>query len=150
MLRIIPGYRSKIHEAGYRFFYHNHTFEFSRSADGTRFFEKMLSEISPELMSVTFDTYWAQFAGADPVKVLRSLKGRAQCVHLKDMCVTERNVNRMAPVGCGNLDFEGILDAAQEAGTEYLLVEQDECYGEDPFACLKKSFDYLRSLGMNF
>ena len=140
----------KIQKAGYRFFYHNHAFEFSRSADGTRFLEKMLADFPPELMAFTFDTYWAQFAGANPAQILRSLKGRAECIHLKDMCVTDRNVNRMAPVGQGNLDFEDILAAAEQVDTKYLLVEQDDCYGEDPFACLKKSFDYLQSIGMKF
>ncbi len=140
----------KVNKAGYRFFYHNHAFEFSKSADGNRFFEKMLADFPAELMGITFDTYWAQFAGADPAKVLLSLKGRAQCVHLKDMCATERNVNRMAPVGHGNMNFDAILAAAEQVGTEYLLVEQDQCYEEDPFVCLKKSFDYLKSMGMEF
>ncbi|MBE6665105.1 MAG: sugar phosphate isomerase/epimerase [Ruminococcaceae bacterium] len=140
----------KINKAGYRFFYHNHAFEFSKSADGKRFFEKMLEDFPAEKMSITFDTYWAQFAGADPAKALLSLKGRAQCVHLKDMTVWERNENRMAPVGHGNMDFEAILAAAEQVEAEYLLVEQDNCYGEDPFVCLKKSFDYLKSLGMKF
>ena len=138
----------KIQKAGYRFFYHNHAFEFSRSADGTRFFEKILADFPPECMSITFDTYWAQFAGADPAQVLRSLKGRAQCIHLKDMCATDRNANRMAPVGHGNMNFDAILAAAEQVKTEYLLVEQDQCYEEDPFVCLKKSFDYLKSMGM--
>lgn len=140
----------KINQAGYRFFYHNHAFEFSKSADGNRFFEKMLADFPAELMSVTFDTYWAQFAGADPAKVLLSLKGRAQCIHLKDMSATDRNANRMAPVGHGNMNFDAILAAAEQVGTEYLLVEQDQCYEENPFDCLKKSFSYLKSMGMEF
>ncbi len=140
----------KIRKAGYRFFYHNHAFEFSRSADGSRFFEKLLADFPPALLSVTFDTYWAQFAGADPAKVLLSLKDRAQCIHLKDMCATASNTNRMAPVGYGNIDFDAVLSAAEQVGVEYLLVEQDNCYEEDPFDCLKKSFDYLKSLGLEF
>ena len=135
---------------GYRFFYHNHAFEFSRSTDGERFLEKILRDFPVDLMGITFDTYWAQFAGADPAKILASLKGRVECIHLKDMAATDRNGNRMAPVGYGNMDFERILEAAEYAGSEYLLVEQDECYGEDPFACMKKSFDYLKSLGLDF
>ena len=106
--------------------------------------------IPAELMGITFDTYWAQFAGADPAKVLLDLKGRVECIHLKDMCATERNGNRMAPVGHGNMDFERILVSAEKAGSQYLLVEQDDCYGEDPFACMKKSFAYLQSLGLAF
>ena len=140
----------KIKEMGYRFFYHNHAFEFSRSADGERFLEKFLRDFPADLLGITFDTYWAQFAGADPAEVLLRLAGRVECIHLKDMCATDRNANRMAPVGYGNMNFERILVSAEKAGSEYLLVEQDDCYGEDPFECLKKSFDYLKSLGLDF
>ena len=54
----------------------------------------------------------------------------------------------MAPVGWGNMNFDAILSAAEDAGSQYLLVEQDLCYGEDPFVCLKKSYDYLKSVGL--
>ena len=111
----------KINKAGYRFFYHNHAFEFSRSADGTRFLEKMMADFPAEMINITLD-----------------------------MCAMEGNVNRMAPVGHGNMNFDSILAAAEQVGTEYLLVEQDQCYEEDPFVCLKKSFDYLQSMGMKF
>ena len=61
--------------------------------------------------------------------------------------VPVRGEARMAAVGRGNLDFAGILALLKENGvTEYALVEQDECYGESPFACLKQSFDCLQTL----
>ena len=44
--------------------------------------------------------------------------------------------------------MEKITEAFIEAGAEYSFVEQDNCYGEDPFACLKRSHDYLRSIGL--
>ena len=119
-----------------------------RSADGKLFMDKILEEFSPELLGITFDTYWAQFAGADVCDWLKKLAGRVECVHLKDMIATFDNKNRMASVGHGNMNFEKIIAAAETAGAEYLLVEQDDCYGEDPFDCLKKSFDYLTSLGL--
>jgi hypothetical protein len=32
-------------------------------------------------------------------------------------------------------------------GTRYMLVEQDDCHGEDPIECLRRSWQYLRSRG---
>ena len=50
----------------------------------------------------------------------------------------------MAAVGAGNLDFRRILEILRKNQvTEYALVEQDECYGESPFDCLKQSYEYL-------
>ena len=133
---------------GHKLFYHNHAFEFSKSADGKLFMDKILEEFPPELLGVTFDTYWAQFAGADVCDWLAKLKDRVECLHLKDMTATFNNKNRMAPVGHGNMNFEKIIASADSAGAKYLLVEQDDCYEEDPFDCLKKSYDYLISLGL--
>ena len=41
------------------------------------------------------------------------------------MCAMDTNTNRMAPVGQGNINFDAVLAAAEQVGTEYLLVEQD-------------------------
>lgn len=145
-----PAVVKKIKDAGLRFTYHNHSQEFIRK-DGITYMEKMMSLFSPDEFSFTFDTYWAQAAGADPIQWLSKLAGRVQCIHLKDMIVVldaeNKKVNRYAPVGSGNMNFEGILAAADAAGTEYGLIEQDDCYGEDQFECLKKSLAYLRAQG---
>ena len=138
----------RIRENGKRFFYHNHAFEFSRDQNGRRFIERLTEDFPEELLSITLDTYWVQFAGADPAAWIRKLRGRMECIHLKDMTATFKNGNRMAPVGYGNMDFDAILSAAEDACAKYLLVEQDDCYEEDPFTCLEKSYRYLISIGM--
>ena len=49
----------------------------------------------------------------------------------------------------GNINFEAVIAAAADAKTEYLLIEQDNCHGEDPFDCLKRSYQNLRALGLD-
>ena len=138
----------RIRDMGHKLFYHNHAFEFTRSRDGRLFLDKLLAEFSADLLGITLDTYWVHFAGADVCETIAKLTGRLECIHLKDMTATMKNGNRMAPVGHGNMNFEKIIAAAGENGAQYLLVEQDDCYEEDPFACLKKSYNYLISLGL--
>ena len=46
---------------------------------------------------------------------------------------------RFAPVGKGNINFRDALAACVDAGVEYVAIEQDDCYGECPFDCLKTS-----------
>ena len=41
-----------------------------------------------------------------------------------------------------------VAAAAEDAGTEYMLVEQDDCHGEDPFSAMKRSYEYLRAMGL--
>lgn len=137
----------KIAELGSRFMIHNHFYEFVRSADGKLYIEKMAEDFSPEELGFIIDTYWVQYSGGDPVYWIQKLSGRVKCVHLKDMAY--KDTQRMAPVGFGNMNFKAIITACADAGSEYLLVEQDDCYGEDPFECLKKSYRYLKSFGLS-
>jgi sugar phosphate isomerase/epimerase len=135
-----------IADNGHKFFFHNHHGEFARMADGRLVMEHLMEDFTNDEMGFTFDTYWAQFGGADPAAWLEKLAGRVECIHLKDLCIVNKE-QRMAPVGYGNLNFERIIDVAGKSGVEYMLVEQDRCYDEDPFDCLKRSYDYLKACG---
>lgn len=135
--------------SGHLLMYHNHDMEFARSENGKLYLERMIEDFPADLLGFTFDTYWAQHGGGDSAAWLRRLAGRIPCVHFKDMVYSlEDRAVRMAPVGSGNLNFETCLTACQEGGTEFILVEQDDCYGRSPLDCLKESYDYLRSLGL--
>lgn len=138
-----------IKEAGLHFSYHNHSEEFFK-VDGTNELEKMMAAFAPDELSFTFDTHWAHAAGADPIQWLKKLKGRVQCIHLKDIELyfgENGRELRYGVVGKGNMNFEGILAAADESDVQYGLIEQDDCYGADPFECLKESLAYLRAQG---
>ena len=132
---------------GHKFFYHNHHYEFMRSDNGKLYMERMMEDFAPELFGFTLDTYWVQFGGANPLEWMERLKGRIECIHLKDMKIVGKE-QRMAPVGEGNINFAKIVEAAADLGVEHMLVEQDKSYDEDPFECLRKSRQYLASLGL--
>ena len=142
---IVDAFRAN----GCKFFYHNHQIDFNRGKDGRTYLEWMLEEFPPEDLGIIFDTYWAAFSGVIPDDFMRGyLRDRLEVIHLKDMVIDVKE-QRFAPVGSGNLNFDRILEAAADLGTEYLLVEQDRCYEEDPFDCLKKSYDFLKSKGLH-
>ncbi len=135
-------------ENGAYLMYHNHHFEFGCDKDGQRFFDKIVNAFPKEDLGFTLDTYWVQVGGGNPCEWLEKLSGRVPCIHLKDLTMLMIE-QRMSPIGFGNMNFEKILASAEKAGTEYALVEQDYCYDDDPFECLKKSYGYLKSLGFN-
>ena len=72
--------------------------------------------------------------------VIDRLPGRVSAVHIKDLTMVN-NAQRFAAVGEGNLDFAAIMAACQRAGTEWALIELDDCYGADPFEKLRVSRD---------
>lgn len=137
----------RIAELGSKMMYHNHSLEFMKAPDGKLYIEKLAEDFAPEELGFTLDTYWVQAGGGDPAQWLEKLAGRVPCIHLKDMSCVERQPH-MAPVGEGNINFDRVFAAAEKAGTKYMLVEQDDCYGEDPFDCLKRSYEYLAACGL--
>ncbi len=141
----------KIHEAGLQFMYHNHNWEYeSKVEDGRCVMEALSDLFTPEEMCFTLDTYWVKYGGYDVLSEIKRLSGRLPVVHFKDMYITDSGERKMAWVGGGNtLDFEKIASAFIDSGTKYAYIEQDNCNGEDPFDCLKKSYDYLRSIGLD-
>ena len=129
-------------ENGKYFMYHNHGFEFIK-LDGKPIYRHIMENFSPDELGFTFDTYWVQHAGADPAYWLNEISGRAPCIHLKDHTWD----GKMAVIGEGNINFDKIFEVAEKTGVEYMLVEQDNCYDEDPFECLKRSYKNLSALG---
>ena len=140
----------KIAEAGKLFMYHNHNWEYeSKCADGRNVMEHLADEFDASIMGFTLDTYWVKYGGYEPLEEIKRLKGCLPCVHFKDM-FKDGDERRMSWVGGGNvMNFEKIAAAFIDAGAKYAYVEQDNCNGENPFDCLKKSYDYLRSIGLN-
>ncbi len=134
----------RIAKSGKYFMYHNHASEFIHR-NGKPTIYSLAEDIAPEFMGFTLDTYWAQVAGADPAYVIERLANRVPAIHLKDCAVGPK----MAAVGEGNINFDRVFAAAEKAGTKYMLAEQDDCGGEDPFVCLKRSYEFLVSRGFN-
>lgn len=137
----LPAPLAALSAAGIRFGYHNHSHEFVRNPETGKTCYEILME-GPRELQLEIDTYWVAHAGADPAWLLRRSAGRIPAVHLKDMEILTPGGQAMAPVGEGNLNWPAILDACQEGGTEWLIVEQDVCR-RDPFDCLKSSFEFL-------
>lgn len=137
----------KINAAGLRFNYHNHAFEFNK-IDGKVTMDRIIERYDASELGITLDTYWVHQGGADIYQWLEKLKGRLSIVHIKDQKLEENNKDaKMAPIGYGNMNFPGIMAALKNAGAEYVFIEQDKCYDEDPFDCLDRSLKYLKSIG---
>ena len=139
-----PEVARRMHEGGKYFMYHNHDREFIH-LDGKPIFEHLLEKIPAQIMGFTVDTFWVQAGGGDPAQWLEKLSGRIPCIHLKDYAYGRS----MAVVGEGNINFDRVFEKAEAGGTKYMLVEQDDCHGEDPIDCLRRSYQYLKACGFD-
>lgn len=107
-------------EQGLTFAYHNHNGEFGQ-ADGKYLLDILLDNTDPAYLKLELDSYWAAYAGVDPIAYLEKRRGRVQLVHMKDMTAQRT----FTEVGDGTLNTAGIIKAAQAAGTQWFIVEND-------------------------
>lgn len=152
-------------KAGIRLLYHNHDFEF-RKVSGLYGLDFLYEAVPAELLSSQIDTCWVKYAGVDPVTYLPSYKGRAPLVHIKDFVSDNKSRTPYAligmengsepdrsgfsyrPFGHGSQDAEELVNAAIEAGAEWLVLEQDDPSGESPFTDARDSMETFRRLGV--
>jgi sugar phosphate isomerase/epimerase len=106
---------------GVTFSYHNHAHEFAQNEDGHYLLDTLLDSTDPAYVKIELDTYWAAFAGVDPIAYLHKRAGRVPLIHLKDMTPART----FTEVGDGTLDIKGICQAAVESGVEWYIVEND-------------------------
>lgn len=131
-------------DAGQVLTYHNHHHEFRR-LKGRLVLERIYAETERRHLQGEIDTYWVQYGGGDPVNWCRHLKGRLPIIHLKDYRINAEAKIEYAEVGSGNLNIPAIIGAAEGAGCEWFVVEQDTCPG-DPFDSIAQSFEHLKTL----
>jgi sugar phosphate isomerase/epimerase len=137
--KVIP----QIKASGHKLMYHNHHFEFGKE-NGKTYLEYLCERFTPEELGITLDTYWVQAGGADPAAWIKKLHGRIDRIHFKDMVMNNKDMAvRIAPIGEGNMNYDAIIQACLDENIEYGYVELDNCYGEDPFDCMKRSYNYL-------
>ena len=151
-------------DLGMTLLYHNHDFEFEK-IDGKYALEVLYDTVPAELLQTELDTCWVRVGGEEPAAYVKKFAGRAPVVHLKDYAggksdhmyeligieseekAVEENPFEFRPVGFGVQDMPAIIQAAEDAGAGWLVVEQDQpSMGLDPMQCAEKAIGYLRSL----
>jgi len=137
-------------DAGLRFAYHCHGYEFVPSPEGT-LFDTLLGACDPGLVLHQIDLFHAYHGGADLLAVLAKLKGRVPSLHLKDLkkglpvvagapgAPPEADV----PVGSGQIDYPAVLKAAVQAGVSTYYVEDES---PDPLGHIPQSVAFLEGL----
>ncbi|MFY9484254.1 MAG: sugar phosphate isomerase/epimerase [Patescibacteria group bacterium] len=128
--------------SGMRLCYHNHALEFVW-VEGMSIFDWLIGEDILSAMGFELDTHWAQRGGASPAQLCQEIEGRLPILHCKDCVVNPAGESLFAPVGYGNLDWDSIIRAAVKARCTWFVVEQDNCYGQDPYVCLAQSYKTL-------
>jgi sugar phosphate isomerase/epimerase len=141
----------KVHQAGMKFGFHNHNYEFLRFGDATGF-ETLMKLSDPELVCIEMDCYWIAQAGENSLQMFQRYGKRIKLLHLKDRKpgfpisqVKNDAAEHFTEVGAGTIEWKSILRAAEENGVKHFFVERDS--GDlPPFESLQISFQNLQPL----
>lgn len=147
--------------------YHNHDFEFTNMIGEKHMLDVLYESVDADLLKTQLDTCWVNVGGENPAAYVRKYSGRCPTVHLKDFVgsksenmyaligvkndadkkAAENQEFELRPVGSGVQDFPAILKAAEEAGAQWVIVEQDRpALGKTPLECAAMSIEYLKTI----
>ena len=136
-------------EAGLRFAYHCHGYEFIPSTEGT-LWDTLAGATDPQQVAIQVDVFHTFHGGGDPAAVIAKLGPRATSLHLKDLKkgapvtagagVGTADID--VPVGTGQIDMPAVLAAARKAGTTLYYVEDESA---TPLANIPKSLAWLQA-----
>ena len=126
----------RLRDAGQIGIYHNHNFEFA-SFGKTSYMDVLFEEGDPESWQFEIDTHWVVRGYNDPVKWIKKVGGRMDCVHFKDLHNYKEGPT-YAEIGEGVLNWPEIIAACRSIGVKWYIIEQDTCPG-DPIDSLALS-----------
>jgi sugar phosphate isomerase/epimerase len=131
----------KCRNAGLKFGYHNHAFEFEKMEEQIPY-DVLLESTDPELCFFQVDVYWMIYGGYDPFDYIKKYPGRFELWHVKDMDKGESRES--TEIGQGIIDFPALFKKKKKSGLKYYFVEQEE-FKMDMVESITMSYKYLNS-----
>ena len=141
-----------MHEAGIRFGYHPHGYEFTAGTrDGETLFDEMVAGTDPRYVNYEMDVFWVAHPGVDPVALLNKYPDRWLALHIKDLRKgAETGIHTghapktdIVAIGAGQIDWKGVIGTAQKLGIRYYFIEDETL---EPLKSIPISIEYLKNL----
>lgn len=83
----VNEFSRKVKAAGMMNLIHNHAHEFGQvegEPEGVTPYDLILQNTDPDLVGMEIDVGWVQFAGANPVDIIKKYPGRFRIIHVKE------------------------------------------------------------------
>jgi sugar phosphate isomerase/epimerase len=128
---------------GLQFAYHNHAFEFESKLGSQFVFDALYQTLAPSIAKVEMDIGWVQFIGQDSLAYIAKYTDRLPLLHLKDFRHGSDGGIDTLELGKGIIPLGDVIEAASNAGVEWLIVEQDKCQNPS-LECIETSIQWLR------
>jgi sugar phosphate isomerase/epimerase len=151
-------------KAGIRFLYHNHWKELKWTVDGVPLLDRLLRDLTTDVLALQPDLGWMQIGGADPLFYLTRYRDRCPMIHVKDFYATdmalvgdpfeftgrrgcpERGDFEFRPTGFGISNIPSQIPYIHACHPAWVVTCHDGCYGRDAFEDLMLCHTYLNRL----
>ena len=143
--KTLNRFGKQLRKAGFALGYHNHSFEFVKLGNTTGH-EILVDYTDAENVSFELDCFWVVHGGKCPKCYIHQLGKRIMTLHLKDM--TDPFERKFANVGSGILNIPSIVKAGSKVKVPWFIVEQDNCYEQNPLDAVKTSYRNLQAMDL--
>jgi len=136
--------------------YHNHSPEFLLCYDNVPAIDHMM--LNSQHLWLEIDVAWTNYAGVDPIAVLKRYANRLGAVHLKDYIAQDTTVHYSGDVavdipvftslGTGIVDICGIMACMKELNIEWAIYEQDSLRNLSVDESMHLSYLYMKETGL--
>ena len=129
---------------GIQLAYHHHNWEYITLSSGKTRMEELLEKT--QRIHFVHDTYWTTKCGLSSPQQIRQFGSRLLGIHLRDLTLYQKGMQVLsgdAAIGTGIVDFRQVLQAAEETGCQYLVIEQKT---KRPYADLRISLENCRRI----
>lgn len=138
----LQNHAAALADAGLRFAWHNHAFEYVTLADGSRPIDHLLSG---DKVFWEADLGWVVRGGGDIAAELARFQGKPVAIHVKDLAPEGVTADDgWTNVGSGTIDWPAAMKAIGTTGADLLVLEHDAPSDWLDFA--EKSYAYIAGL----
>lgn len=131
-------------KSGITLAYHHHNWEYIRLSNGKTRMAELLSRTKK--IKFVHDTYWTARSGVSPVAQINEFGDRLLGIHLRDLAFKKKFLDVVphdTAVGEGVIDFKAVLEAAEQVGCEYTVIEQKS---KIPYTDIELSLNNLKKI----
>jgi sugar phosphate isomerase/epimerase len=139
-------------KAGIHFAYHNESYEFNHSLDGTLLYDLLLQSTDKNLVAQQIDIGNMYEPGGRAMNYLKKYPARFLLMHVKDEIKSETpddngNKYESTLLTKGVIPVKEIVDYARKTGTKYFIIEQESYQDKTPLECVADDLKTMKSWG---
>ncbi len=138
--------------AGIHFSFHNESYEFNHSLDGTLIYDLLLQSVDKNLVAQQIDIGNMYEPGGRAMHYLKKYPGRFLLMHVKDEIKksnpgSDGNTYESCLLTKGVIPVKQVVDYAHETGTKYFIIEQESYQDKTPLNAVAEDFKIMKNWG---